>query len=132
MKKILLLVVLSIALSVPAQARMASETFSTGRDWTTRMSMGEKYLSVLVPMTTLHQYGVPFRLKVQDYIPAIDYVLEHNPHLLDEDVANILASTVYLFEPQSRPSLDSLETKFLQGDYSFMPEAGLRILQEME
>ncbi len=111
----------------PAQAADASPAaagdewksplFTTGEDWTTRMTLREKYMSIVAPMSLYNQYGVPFRHAPEQYIPAIDRVMRNNPHLLDKDVANIFASTVYRVEPESRASFDQLEERFLRGEY---------------
>ena len=129
--KLSAMVLVVLLFSTPIQAYGGAAVFTTGQDWTDRMSAGEKVLSIVAPMSVLFRYGVPFRLRPEDYIPAMDQVLKNNPHLAAEDVANIFASTVYVFEPETRPVLDNLETRFLQGDYRTL-EPGLRILRDLE
>jgi hypothetical protein len=102
-------------LSPGADTRPA--VFTSGNDWTERMTPGEKYLSILAPMAVFYQYGVQFRLRPEEYIPKIDRLLEWNPQLHGEDVTNIFASAVYLFEPENRPAFDSMETEFLRGNF---------------
>ncbi len=84
-------------------------TFTTGKDWRQRMSLKEKFISIFAPSLLFHRYGVPLRRPINDYIQTIDKVLMENPYLEKEDVSNIFASTIYAYEPESRPALDSLE-----------------------
>jgi hypothetical protein len=100
-------------------ARSYDDAFTTAEDWKTRMSLREKFISIVAPMSEFHRYGVPFRRPAQEYIPALDRVIAANPQLDDEEVANIFASTVYLYEPESRPYFDMLEDRFLRGDTEF-------------
>ena len=104
--------ILLLTTAVTVQAN--SEVFTTGKDWTQRMSVKEKFLSIFSPSLLFHKYGVPLRRPIDEYIPTIDKVLLNNPYLEKEDVANIFASTVYAYEPESRPALDSLERTLRQ------------------
>ena len=90
------------------------ETFTTGKDWAQRMTVKEKFLSLFAPTLLFHKYGVPLRRPIVEYIQTIDRVLLNNPYLEKEDVANIFASTVYAYEPQSRPAIDYLESQLKQ------------------
>jgi hypothetical protein len=103
-------------------AHASSETtFTTGRDWTEKMTPLEKFMSVAVPMSTLQRYGVRFRHMPIEYLPTIDRVIRNNPNLFDEDVSNILASAVYALEPESQPAFNDLEARFLRGDFESQP-----------
>lgn len=93
-------------LSAPAFG--ASETFTTGKEWVEKMSRKEKFISLFAPMILFHRYGVPFRKTPDQYISQIDKVLLYNPYLEPEDMADIFASTVYAYEPESRPAFDAL------------------------
>ena len=57
-------------------------------------------------------YGVPFRHTPPEYVKAMDKVLLYNPYLEKEDVANIFASTVYAYEPESRPGFEGMLREF--------------------
>ncbi|HTL69961.1 MAG TPA: hypothetical protein VL404_01590 [Candidatus Eisenbacteria bacterium] len=116
MKKILTVLFLLALAAAPARA-MGEPTFTTGRDWMQKMTPGEKFMSVALPMAMLHEYGVPVRLTPEQYIPIIDRILRFNPQFVSEDVANIFTSTVYAVEPGTRPSLLALEEQFLRGDF---------------
>ena len=83
------------------------------------MSLREKFMSIVAPMSAFHRYGVPFRHAAEEYLPKVDRVIAANPGLDDEEVANIFASAVYLYEPESRPYFDGLEGRFLRGDTEF-------------
>ena len=96
-------------------------TFSTGKDWLRRMSPREKYISLLPPSLLFQRYDVRLKLSLPEYIGLIDHILLRNPQLKDEDVSNIFASTIYLFEPQNREALKTMEMGFLSG--SFEPSA---------
>lgn len=109
-------VLLFLLMIAPVQAAL-SPTFTTGEDWQRHMSEREKFMSILVPMSVFHQYGVPFRLSPDKYIGVIDNVISANPQIENEDIANIFASTVYLYEPESRPAFDAMEMNFLRGDF---------------
>jgi hypothetical protein len=101
------------ALPVPAYNR----EFVTGEDWAERMSPNEKYIALIPPSLSFAEYDVHLRLSLPQYILLIDQVMERNPRLQDEEVANIFASTIYIFEPENRPKLKEMEESFLKGDY---------------
>jgi len=103
------------------------ETFTTGKDWTEKMSSGEKLISLVAPTMLFRRTHVPLRLKLPAYIPILDKVILFNPQLEKEDVANIFASTVYKFEPESRPYLEWMETEFLHGHLSGEPRLAPRL-----
>ncbi len=86
----------------------ASDSFSTGKDWNEKMSEKEKFISIVAPMVHFSHYGVPFEHTPPEYINAIDQVLLYNPYLENEDMTNIFASTVYAYEPESRPAFENL------------------------
>lgn len=114
-KYFVLLTAIPLFLAVcPTFAQADSETFTTGKDWVQKMSVREKFLSLFAPTLLFHKYGVPLRRPINEYIPTIDKVLMENPYLEKEDVANIFASTVYAYEPESRQALDSLERTLKQ------------------
>ncbi len=94
------------------RAQASSDTFTTGKDWTQKMSKGEKFLSVYAPMILFHRYGVNFRKTPDEYAETIDHVLVENPYLEKEDVANIFASTVYAYEPESRRAFVIMKMEF--------------------
>ena len=85
-----------------------SDTFTSGKEWTEKMSEKEKFISVVAPMVHFSHYGVPFRHTPPEYMSAIDQVLLYNPYLEKEDMVNIFASTVYAYEPESRPAFENL------------------------
>ena len=105
---------LSLILGVEADSYAYSETFTTGKEWTEKMSKGEKFISVYAPMILFHRYGVNFRKTPNEYAKTIDRVLLENPYLEKEDVANIFASTVYTYEPESRRAFTIMKTEFEQ------------------
>ena len=78
------------------------------------MSKGEKFISVYAPMILFHRYGVNFRKTPTEYAATIDRVLLENPYIEKEDVANIFASTVYTYEPESREAFAIMKTEFDQ------------------
>lgn len=86
----------------------ASDTFTTGKDWNEKMSDKEKFISIVAPMIHFSHYGVPFQHTPPEYVSAIDQVLLYNPYLENEDMMNIFTSTVYAYEPESRPAFESL------------------------
>ncbi len=86
-----------------------SDTFTTGKDWVESMSREEKLISLIPPTLLFNHYGVRLRYSPDKYIPTIDRVLLNNPYLEKQDMANIFASTVYAYEPESRPALDVME-----------------------
>ncbi len=85
-----------------------TETFTTGKDWSYRMSKREKFLAVFAPYILYHRYGIPFRKEPNAYILDIDRILVYNPYIENEDIANIFASTVYALEPESRPAFQAM------------------------
>ena len=95
-----------------------SDTFTTGKDWVKKMSKGEKFISVYAPMILLHRYGINFRKTPNEYLESIDRVLINNPYLEKEDVANIFASTVYAYEPESRHAFQLMEVELARQDLS--------------
>ena len=111
-----LLVTLSLILgpSANSHADSYSETFTTGKEWLGKMSKGEKFISVYAPMILFHRYGVNFRKTPNEYAETIDRILLENPYLEKEDVANIFASTVYTYEPESRRAFTIMKMEFEQ------------------
>jgi len=109
----------AILLLVPvcAHANSTTQDFVTGQDWTERMSVREKYMALIPPTMIFSDYDVDLKLSLPQYISLMDQVLHRNPGLENEEVSSLFASTVYLFEPQNRPALRSMELSFLQGDY---------------
>ena len=95
-----------------------SDTFTTGKDWVKKMSKGEKFISVYAPMILLHRYGINFRKTPNEYLESIDRVLINNPYLEKEDVANIFASTVYAYEPETRHAFQLMEVELARQDLS--------------
>lgn len=114
--KAVLIACVTLFVTMPAMAAL-SPAFTTGEDWTRHMSEREKFMSILIPMSIFHEYGVPFRLSPDKYIAVIDNVIDANPQIENEDISNIFASTVYLYEPESRPAFDAMEMNFLRADY---------------
>ena len=106
------------------------ETFSTGKDWVKHMSTREKYISLLPPSLLFHQYDVHLKQSLPEYIDLIDHILLRNPQLENEDVGNIFASTVYLFEPQNREALKTMEMNFLSGNFETKPYHSPRLTIE--
>lgn len=89
-------------------------SFTTGHEWQKKMSPLEKVISIIKPYLTLQRYGVPIKNTPQSYVEKIDRILLYNPQLDDEDVSNILVSAIYTYEPQTRPTLEALETELLR------------------
>ena len=89
-----------------------SDTFTTGKDWEERMTLKQKIIAIVAQSVLFHKYNVPMRKTLVDYVPEIDRVLLENPYLEKEDVANIFASTLYAYEPRSRPALDWMLMEF--------------------
>ena len=110
--RLLSLALLILAIFESGRVCAYEETFSTGRDWVQRMSKKEKFIAVFAPMILFLRYGVPFQKKPNEYIDVIDQALMVNPYLESEDVANIFASTVYAYEPGSRPAFDAMAREF--------------------
>lgn len=119
---------LCLCLAAPLQA--ADEPFTTGKDWAKTMSLREKYISLLPPSLVMEQYDVHLKISLPQYIGLINSILLKNPQLEKEDVSNIFASTVYLFEPQNRPALKNMEMDFLSGNYEMQPFQGPRLTVE--
>ena len=93
----------------------------TGDDWMHNMSAREKYMSLVPPTLVFSDYDVHMKLSLPQYIFLIDRIMQRNPGFADEGITNIFASAIYLFEPQNREALRSMEMHFLQGDYNFVP-----------
>ena len=104
---------------VPAHA--LTHDFVTGQDWTEHMSDREKFMALTPPAILFSEYDVHMRLSLPQYILLIDKLMERNPRLQDEDVSNIFASTLYLFEPENRAALTAMESDFLRGDFETSP-----------
>ena len=111
---LLLILCLTLGTAASSHAISYSETFTTGKEWTEKMSKGEKFISIYAPMILFHRYGVNFRKTPNEYAETIDRVLLENPYLEKEDVANIFASTVYTYEPESRRAFAIMKTEFEQ------------------
>lgn len=95
-----------------------SESFTTGKDWVQKMSKAEKFISVYAPMILFHRYGINFRKTASEYLDTIDRVLINNPYLEKEDVANIFASTIYAYEPETRRAFQLMEVELARQDLS--------------
>lgn len=109
----LTLVVMLGAVSLPCPVWAAdSDTFSTGKEWLEATSLRHKIIALIAPSVLFHKYNVPMQKTIGDYVSTIDRVLLENPYLEKEDVANIFASTLYAYEPQSRPALDWMQMEF--------------------
>ncbi len=111
-----LLLGICLGLAATADSYGYSETFTTGKDWTQKMSKGEKFISVYAPMILFHRYGVNFRKTLGEYAETIDRILLENPYLEKEDVANIFASTVYTYELESRREFEIMKNEFANED----------------
>ena len=109
-----LLLGLSLILGAETNSNAYSETFTTGKEWLQKMSKGEKFISVYAPMIIFHRYGINFRKTPNEYAATIDQILLKNPYLEKEDIANIFASTVYTYEPESRRALAIMKMEFEQ------------------
>lgn len=105
--KVLRILALILSLAVPAAAD--GEVFTSGDDWVKRMSTREKLIALLPPSLLMQRFGVHLERTPQDYIPLLDRVIEYNPQLRGEDVANIFPSAVYRTEPANRVSLEHME-----------------------
>ncbi len=95
-------------LCVTVQSQAYVDTFTTGKDWLEKMDEKEKVISLVPPTIFFHNAGVPMRHQPYEYVTTLDRVLLENPYLESEDVANIFASTLYAYEPESRAALDWL------------------------
>lgn len=120
MKRFLLPVLMILLCAAPLHAS-SEKGFVTGEDWNRRLSVREKYLSLVPPALLFADYDVHLKLSLPQYIFLIDRIMERNPRLADEEVSNIFASTIYLFEPANRAALTRMEMDFLKGD--FLPPA---------
>jgi hypothetical protein len=122
-------VLLACGAAAPAGAYTQS-SFTTGKDWTERMSVEEKLISIVAPMLLFEKFGVQPRLQLDQYVDTIDRVLDFNPQLGGEDVANIFASTLYHYEPENRQALDvmEMELRYRRSDYGdgYSPNVSLR------
>ena len=67
------------------------------------------------------RYDVHIRHALPQYVSWINTILARNPRLEKEDLGNIFASTVYLFEPENRLALKTMEMNFLRGDLESKP-----------
>ena len=118
MKKRLVIYLSALALLAACPARADyDETLSTGKDWVKHMSPREKFMSLIPPALLFNEYDIRLRHSLPQYIQWMDYILLSTPQLEKEDVSNIFASTVYLFEPENREALRAMETNYLRGDY---------------
>ena len=116
MKKSVVIVLLALGLSHTAMAANHEEIFTSGREWSREMSRREKFISLTAPALLFERYDVHLRHALPQYVSWIDTILARNPRLENEDVGNIFASTVYLFEPENRLALKTMEMNFLRGD----------------
>lgn len=92
-----------------ASAEVYREEFLTGKDWRERMTLRQKYMSLILPTALFKRFHVPMRRPIEEYIPTIDRVIDNNPYIETEDIASVYASTVFATEPESRPALAALE-----------------------
>jgi hypothetical protein len=115
------MVALLLALHGTSGAAASSEVFQSGKDWSDSLSPNEKMMALVPPAILFRSYHVPLARNLPEYIPLIDRVLLYNPELGKEDIANIFASTLYHYEPQTRPALEFMETEFLRGNYHTRP-----------
>src|SRR5258707_12084232 len=84
------------------------ESFSTGKDWLKHMSPREKYISLVPPTLLFSDYEVHLQHSLPQYIQWMDNILVRNPQLGREDVNNIFASAIFLFEPENREALKTM------------------------
>ena len=94
------------------------------------MSPREKFISLLPPTLLFAQYDVRLRHSLPEYIGLIDHILHNNPQLENEDVGNIFSSTIYLFEPENREPLKTMEMNFLRGELENKPYHAPRLAIE--
>ena len=118
-KTLFLILVLSVSLGASAQAKNRLETFITGEDWLERLTLKQKFMSLYAPAVLFRKYHVPLRRPLEEYIPALDRILVENPYLEKEDVANIFASTVYTYEPESRSAIEWMASEFAPHDINY-------------
>jgi hypothetical protein len=119
----LFLMIVCLVFSVPAVGAEngPDEPFVTGKEWLEEMSPREKFMSLIPPALLFSEYEVDLRLSLPQYIYLVDRALERNPEFEHEDITNIFASTVYVFEPQNRLALKRMETSFLRGELDPIP-----------
>lgn len=113
--KYFIYLLIGLLLLASTSSKAASDAFTTGKDWTQKMSKGEKFISIYAPMILFHRYGVNFRKSPSEYSETIDKVLLENPYLEKEDVSNIFASTVYAYEPESRRAFMIMKAESADG-----------------
>ena len=131
MRRALGVIFLGLALCAEALAENSkNDVFLTGRNWKETLSDREKFMALLPPAILFQEYDVRLRHSLPEYIVLVDLILSHNPQLQEEDVANIFASAVYRFEPESRVILKTMELQFLQGDLEIKPLHGPRLNYE--
>ncbi len=99
----------------------STEVFQSAGEWTEGMSPNEKMMALVPPALIFRSYHIPLRRNLPEYIPLIDRVLLYNPELGKEDIANIFASTLFHYEPETRPALELMETEFLRGNFNTRP-----------
>ena len=121
---------LALGLFLNAGAAQAdySETFTTGKNWLERFSLRQKFISLVAPAMLLRKFKVQLRRPLAAYIPTIDRVLVENPYLENEDIANIFASTVYAYEPESRKTLEWMQMEFAWRNTPFTEGYSPRLL----
>ena len=107
--------------TLPAVAATKEEIFLTGKDWKETMTVRAKFMALLPPSILFDEYDIKLHHSLPEYIQLIDLILRFNPQLDEEDVANIFASAVYRFEPESRVALKTMEMNFLQGNLEIKP-----------
>ncbi len=120
-KNLTFFIVLSLFMALPALSQAEEKTFVQGKDWRHYMSQREKFMSLIPPALLFSEYDVHLKLSLPQYIQLIDRVVKLNPQLENEEVSSIFASTVYLFEPQNRPALKTMEMNFLRGNLGTKP-----------
>lgn len=108
---------------------LAQDTvFTTGSDWVEKMSVREKLMSLIPPTLLMRRFGITTRYAGEEYVDAIDKLLEYHPELLNEDVSNIYVSTVYVVEPETRPALEAMERELRYRDSGHNPDYFPRLL----
>ena len=131
MRRFVRIFLLGVLLCTPAMAeKTKSENFLTGRDWKETLTDREKFMALLPPSLVFEEYDIRLSHSLPEYIVLINLILRYNPQLQEEDVANIFASAVYRFEPESRVALKTMELQFLQGDLEIKPLHGPRLSYE--
>ena len=121
MKKSILIAFLALGLSNTAIAANHEEVFTSGHEWLHELSQREKFISLTAPALLFERYDVHIRHALPQYVSWINTILARNPRLEKEDLGNIFASTVYLFEPENRLALKTMEMNFLRGDLESKP-----------